>query len=261
MFSVSPGFLRNSLRVADIAEAGSGRGSGVPDSQISLKIPLKSSHGLAHTVWLFDNMAIRCDLRDNYVTPRGICGATCPSKSATGGGPRFVGAFPERGRRKVVERFRNAVAIVTGGGGGIGAAICDRLASEGAHVVVSDVDKGLAETVATGLGDRGLLAEARAVDITSREACMQLVDDVAATHGRVGVTSACIPPIVARGPPDHRGHKTFRSQGLCVFPMRCTSHAADPSPGSRAVSASADLRRHTTRRESNSLISSSYLRI
>ena len=86
-----------------------------------------------------------------------------------------------------MERFRNAVAIVTGGGGGIGAAICERLASEGAHVVVCDVDKGLAETVATGLRDRGLRAGTRAVDITSREACTQLVDDVAATHGRIDV--------------------------------------------------------------------------
>ena len=86
-----------------------------------------------------------------------------------------------------MERFRNAVAIVTGGGGGIGAAICERLASEGAHVVVCDVNKGLAETVATGLRDRGLRAETRAVDITSREACTQLVDDVAATHGRIDV--------------------------------------------------------------------------
>lgn len=86
-----------------------------------------------------------------------------------------------------MERFRNVIAIVTGGGGGIGAAICERLASEGAHVVVCDVDKGLGETLATGLRDRGLRAETRTVDITSREACTQLVDDVVATHGRIDV--------------------------------------------------------------------------
>jgi NADP-dependent 3-hydroxy acid dehydrogenase YdfG len=86
-----------------------------------------------------------------------------------------------------VARFRNAVAIVTGGGGGIGAAICERLASEGAHVVVCDVNIGPADAVATGLRERGLRAETRAVDITSREACTQLVDDVAATHGRIDV--------------------------------------------------------------------------
>ena len=86
-----------------------------------------------------------------------------------------------------MERFGSAVAIVTGGGGGIGAAICERLASEGAHAVVCDVNKGPADVVATGLRDRGLRAETRAVDITSRDACTQLVDDVAATHGRIDV--------------------------------------------------------------------------
>jgi len=86
-----------------------------------------------------------------------------------------------------VERFRDAIAVVTGGGGGIGAAICERLASEGAHVVVCDVNEGLAETVATGLRGRGLLVEARAVDITSRQACTQLVEDVVAAHGRIDV--------------------------------------------------------------------------
>jgi 2-hydroxycyclohexanecarboxyl-CoA dehydrogenase len=86
-----------------------------------------------------------------------------------------------------VERFRNAVAIVTGGGGGIGAAICERLASEGARVAVCDVNKTLAETVATGLRGRGLLVEARAVDITSRDACTQLVEDVVATHGCIDI--------------------------------------------------------------------------
>ncbi|MEK0085943.1 SDR family NAD(P)-dependent oxidoreductase [Benzoatithermus flavus] len=35
-------------------------------------------------------------------------------------------------------RFRDKVAMVTGGGGGIGSAICTRLADEGAHVIVTD---------------------------------------------------------------------------------------------------------------------------
>jgi NAD(P)-dependent dehydrogenase (short-subunit alcohol dehydrogenase family) len=86
-----------------------------------------------------------------------------------------------------VERFRDTIAVVTGGGGGIGAAICARLASEGAHVVVCDVNKGLAETVASDLRGRGLLAEARPADTTSREACVRLVEDVVAAHGGIDV--------------------------------------------------------------------------
>ncbi|WP_018655193.1 SDR family NAD(P)-dependent oxidoreductase [Actinomadura flavalba] len=44
------------------------------------------------------------------------------------------------------------VAVVTGGAGGIGAAICADLAGLGAHVVVADVERDAAAAVADGLG-------------------------------------------------------------------------------------------------------------
>ncbi|MGD9029993.1 MAG: SDR family NAD(P)-dependent oxidoreductase, partial [Anaerolineae bacterium] len=44
--------------------------------------------------------------------------------------------------------LKDRVAIVTGGAQGLGAAICRRLASEGAHVVVSDVNVEGARKVA-----------------------------------------------------------------------------------------------------------------
>lgn len=49
------------------------------------------------------------------------------------------------------QRFEHKVAIVTGGGNGIGAAVCRRLSSEGARVVVADIDKVAAERTAEGL--------------------------------------------------------------------------------------------------------------
>jgi NAD(P)-dependent dehydrogenase (short-subunit alcohol dehydrogenase family) len=63
-----------------------------------------------------------------------------------------------------VERFTDRVAVVTGGAGGIGAATCRRLASEGATVVVVDVAADGGADLAGEL--RGLFVQA---DVTSPE--------------------------------------------------------------------------------------------
>jgi len=49
----------------------------------------------------------------------------------------------------VVRRLEGRTALVTGGGGGIGSAVCARLAAEGARLVVTDFDAGKAAAVAT----------------------------------------------------------------------------------------------------------------
>lgn len=50
-------------------------------------------------------------------------------------------------RMATCSRFKGKVAVVTGGGNGLGAAICKRLASEVARVVVADIDKGAADRI------------------------------------------------------------------------------------------------------------------
>ena len=59
----------------------------------------------------------------------------------------------------MLDRFVRKVAIVTGGGNGIGAAICRRLSSEGARVVVADIDQAAAERTAESL-EHGLALQA-----------------------------------------------------------------------------------------------------
>ena len=52
-------------------------------------------------------------------------------------------------------RLEDRIAVVTGGGGHLGQAICLGLAREGAHVVVSDFDLGNAEDVSRQVEKEG----------------------------------------------------------------------------------------------------------
>jgi len=65
-----------------------------------------------------------------------------------------------------MQRFENKTVIVTGGAGGIGAAICQRFADEGALVCVADSNADAAETVANGIRAKGGRAKARSFDLT-----------------------------------------------------------------------------------------------
>jgi NAD(P)-dependent dehydrogenase (short-subunit alcohol dehydrogenase family) len=75
------------------------------------------------------------------------------------------------------------VAVVTGGGRGIGEGISRRLADDGWYVVIVDRDPDTAGSVAAELGDGR--AEARSVDVTDREAVLALFADLDLRLGRV----------------------------------------------------------------------------
>jgi 2-hydroxycyclohexanecarboxyl-CoA dehydrogenase len=77
------------------------------------------------------------------------------------------------------------VALVTGGAGAIGAAVCERLAAAGDRVVVADLDARQAGVVADGLAGGGHLG--LAMDVADTEGVRRGVAEVAATLGPVGV--------------------------------------------------------------------------
>jgi len=81
----------------------------------------------------------------------------------------------------VSARFERKLAIVSGGGSGIGAALAAALTARGAKVVVCDVDERRAQAP---LG-RGEAIEAHRVDVTDAEAWPRFIEDVAARHGRL----------------------------------------------------------------------------
>ncbi len=84
-----------------------------------------------------------------------------------------------------MSRFEGRTALVTGGAKGIGAATVERLAAEGAFVVVADFDEAAAIDTASRVGGRAVRC-----DVTSR-ADVETAVAVAAESGRLDILVTC----------------------------------------------------------------------
>ena len=85
-----------------------------------------------------------------------------------------------------MQRFADRVAVITGGSGGIGRATAQRLASEGARVVVVDLGSGPAADAGKALADEldGLFV---AADVTSPEDNVRMYAEALEAYGRIDV--------------------------------------------------------------------------
>jgi len=83
--------------------------------------------------------------------------------------------------------FRGKVALITGGGSGMGQRMAERLAAQGAQVAALDVnEEGLAKTAATSKNITTFQ-----VDVTDGEAMRQVVERVTADLGAIDRVAAC----------------------------------------------------------------------
>lgn len=108
------------------------------------------------------------------------------------------------------------VAVVVGAGPGIGLAVAERLAKEGAHIVVADVNAEVAEQTASALkGKFGKeTAASFSVDCTDRDSVRRLFESVSLQYGGldivVQVAAVFIAPDASTGRnTDPQWHKTF----------------------------------------------------
>jgi NAD(P)-dependent dehydrogenase (short-subunit alcohol dehydrogenase family) len=84
-------------------------------------------------------------------------------------------------------RVDGKVALVTGGASGIGRGAAEKLASEGATVVVTDVQDHLGAEVVAAIQKAGGKADYLHHDVTSEDAWIDVVAQVKAKHGRLDI--------------------------------------------------------------------------
>ena len=81
----------------------------------------------------------------------------------------------------------NPIALITGGGNGIGRAVAQRMAAAGMTVVIADYDHAAAEQVRGEIIEAGGKADALSIDVTVAREVKAVVTDVFKRFGRIDV--------------------------------------------------------------------------
>ena len=96
-------------------------------------------------------------------------------------------------------RLMNKVAIVLGGGAGIGGAAARAMAREGASVAIGELDRESGEQALTDIENAGGKGWVASVDCTDAKAVSQLVAEVAARFGQIDILFNTVGGISSRG--------------------------------------------------------------
>jgi NAD(P)-dependent dehydrogenase (short-subunit alcohol dehydrogenase family) len=86
-----------------------------------------------------------------------------------------------------IKRFSGQVAIITGGGKGIGRAVAERLAAEGGDITIFDNDQTAINEVCALAKTNGLKIQGQAVDVCDENSIKNAIDEVAFRTGRLDI--------------------------------------------------------------------------
>jgi len=124
--------------------------------------------------------------------------------------------------------LHDRIAIVTGGAQGLGEAICHRLAREGAHIVVADINLEQAERVAAEIvaqTDRRAIAVK--ADVTDEAQVEALVNRTVETFGRLDIMVANAGILIAEAIDEFPADQWRRVLDVDLFGyFLCAKHAA-----------------------------------
>ena len=137
-----------------------------------------------------------------------------------------------------MKRFEGRVALITGGGSGIGRAAAERLAAEGAAVMIANRGEEAGREVVAAIGAAGGTARFAAVDVADEASVVAMFDELGAAFGpelHVLVNSA-------GNPSPRRPRPTPRSRSGSAF-----SRSTRAGRSCAASTGSAACARHTPR--------------
>src|SRR5687767_13249619 len=80
--------------------------------------------------------------------------------------------------------LENSVAVITGAAGGIGRALALRLASEGAHLALADLDEAGLIEVAREAAHNGIEISTHVADVADEKRMEKFAEEVIHRHGR-----------------------------------------------------------------------------
>jgi sorbitol-6-phosphate 2-dehydrogenase len=126
------------------------------------------------------------------------------------------------------QNLKDRIAVVTGGAQGLGAAICQRLAREGAHVIVADLNLEGAEAVAVDIeAQTGRRAIAVGVDVTDEAQVEAMVQHTLEEFGRLDILVSNAGVLIAEAVDEFPADKWRLVIDVNLFGyFLCAKHAA-----------------------------------